>query len=81
METGGGREGRLKGMGRLWRVIGMLIILIVVTVSRMNMYIKTHQTVHFTYVQSMAYHLHLNKDGKERRREERKGKEKRVKPS
>lgn len=64
LETGGGREGQLRSTGKL-----LGVILIVVTVSWMYMYIKTHVCV---------YHLHLSKDGKQRIRRGRKGKEKRC---
>ena len=59
--AGSGREIQAY-MRRLVEVMGMLTILILVMVSQISTYIKTHQIMYFKCVQFIVWQLCLNKD-------------------
>lgn len=64
--------GKKKGTQKLWKVLGMSVILIVVMVSHVSAYVQTHEIVHTKYVQFFVYQLYPNKavfkkEGKEKR--------------
>lgn len=50
-KAGRGRRHNHKGAQKNWGVMDMLIILIMVMVSRVNIYVKINQIEHFKYVQ------------------------------
>lgn len=56
----GNREGHKGSQGNFW-VTDMFTIMILVTVPWVHIYVKTHQSAHFKYVQFTVYQLYLNR--------------------
>lgn len=58
-EAGGGRDRLQRDRRKLGRVMDMVIILIVVVVSRVYIYVKIYQIVHFKYVYCVLYFMSI----------------------